>query len=697
MVIDFYNRNGGGGSADYATSAGTASVSNSTKLLEGGSALPQSAETGDVVAVAPAPALLSTRGTKGLRSANPTLGIYQYDGSNWNKIEGGGGSSAYKIELSTNNPEDFTEDDIANLNAFFGAVEADPSIADGAYVYYDSQYYRCTYAELNEENHQGYFTFVISGPTYIESTNINFEIGEYSDGMLYRWEGNYILPFNEFPADPVEGQIANYNDGNGNIGLYRFDGEDWQPYGGGGDNTILKAVSGVPATIENGDVFAIHTPSADTQYEVSAWTNTEEYTISFDHPVQAIKVHIKTNGHFDFGFNDADWHDGLGFDIDADLDYGYVFNCGNYDSTRWEVSEQTVKFIAPEWMAKTDGKTLYLVIREDNGDYYLYIYTEDVELIWITDVAQNTIDGEIQEGTVAPAHDAYDKAYQYSGGEGAELAKVTDLPAENRLVPKFNKDEDSSKVLFIDYWSTNGLVWQSQNDLVRNVFATYEGLGGGTGKALIQKDGYTFEWKHIDKIYPISLLPVQAQKGVSFTTEDGIFHAGDEVLDNTNLYEIENHNDWDNPTGGTQLVISGSNTSNRVGFKFEGYGDDFMLIWNGSEWSTEWLENVTQENGNLTGYTTGTPIEIVVAYDSTNDVFEVTCGEPWAGLYAGNDEGNHSSQYFVSNLPVTKYSKSVMSNSINSIVKLTQADYDALVSGGTVDANTFYVIISPNS
>lgn len=673
MVIDFYNRNGGGGggTADYATRAGE---SNKTKLLEGGSALPQSANTGDVVAVAPTP----TRG--GAKSGGESLGIYQYDGNDWNKIEGGEG----------------------------------------------------------------------------------------------------------------------------------------------GDNTILKAVSGAPATLENGDVFAIHTPSADTQYEVSAWTETGEYTISFDHPVQAIKVHIKTNGHFDFGFNDSDWHDGFGFDIEADGEYGYVFDAGDYDSSRWEVSEQDVKFIAPEWMAKTDGKTLYLAIRENNDDYYLYIYSEDVELIWITDVAQNETEGEVQEGTVIPAHDAYDQVFQanittepnvkielegdarvdgtldnpteivtkYNGqmkisfydnsnvqgvicdlesygtyfhlyydystdgwtlfdsdeentlikiqdgesgsadfgdgnaylsysdgvltaytdyekgwknwemGDGGEvltpveIAKVTDLPAENRLVPRFNKDEDSNKVLFIDYWNPNGLVWQSQNDLVRNVFATYEGLGGSTGKALIQKDAYTFAWEHIDRIYPISLLPVQAQKGMSFTTEDGIFHAGDEEFDTTNLYEIENHNDWDNPTGGTQLIISGSNYNNRVGFKFEGYGDDFMLIWYGGDWGTEWLENVTQDNGNLTGYTTGTPIEIIVAYDGTNDVFEITCGEPWAGLYAGNDEDNHYSQYFVANLPVTKYSKSVTSNSINSIVKLTQAEYDALVSGGTVDENTFYLIVA---
>lgn len=83
---------GGGGSSTYAESAGTAeyaSSSDSTKLLEGGSAFPQDANAGDVVAIGEqAP----TRGTKGLRSGGNTLGVYQYDGSDWNKVGEGGGS-----------------------------------------------------------------------------------------------------------------------------------------------------------------------------------------------------------------------------------------------------------------------------------------------------------------------------------------------------------------------------------------------------------------------------------------------------------------------------------------------------------------------------------------------------------------------------------------------------------------------------
>lgn len=680
MVIDFYNRNGGGGggTADYATRAGE---SNKSKLLEGGSALPQSANTGDVVAVAPTP----TRG--GAKSGGESLGIYQFDGSDWNKIEGGEG----------------------------------------------------------------------------------------------------------------------------------------------GDNTILKAVSGAPATLENGDVFAIHTPSADTQYEVSAWTETGEYTISFDHPVQAIKVHIKTNGHFDFGFNlnHSDWHDGLGFDIEADGEYGYVFYAGDYDSSRWEVSEQDVKFIASDWMARTDGKTLYLAIRENDGDYYLYIYSEDVELIFITDVAQNETEGEVQEGTVIPAHGDIDKVFQanittepnvkielegnaridgtldnptqivtmsdgqmkisfydnsnvqgvicdlesygtyfhlyydystdgwtlydsdeentlikiqdgesgsadfgdgnaylsYSdgvltaytdyekgwknwemgdGGEvltPVEIAKVTDLPKEKQLVPIFDKTTDYSRVLFIDEWSSNGTVWKLDRDLVRDVFATYEGLGDTEGKALIQKDAYTFAWEHIiaDKVYPTTALPVEGEDGAVYALSSSGY----------GIYQAQSAHtgyDWFNLAGKTfpqgsvtkvRVPYTDDRESNIVHIKTDPNGSGEMnLYWhpedaNNKYWDIGDPNGMNQYNDefSLTDYWGNSVVAVKVG-----NYIEVTFGAP---IYQGDDTiGTERNTEVYTEGSITDYKSVVTSNSINSIVKLTQAEYDALVSGGTVDNNTFYVIIA---
>ena len=233
------------------------------------------------------------------------VGVYQYDGTSWNEI---GGSSAYKIELSTDNPEDFTQEDIANLEAFCAAADADPSIEEGAYLFINSDIYRNTLIDVRDlqEGKLQHYIFSYADVGFIYSIQVSFEDGVYFDGSHYAWYGETLFPYESFPADPLEGQIANYDDGNGNIGLYRFDGTDWVPFGGGdnsslipttgfpsdpvegqivnysderlnvgvlyrydgsnwqpyggGDNTVLKAVSGAPATLEKGDVYALNAP-----------------------------------------------------------------------------------------------------------------------------------------------------------------------------------------------------------------------------------------------------------------------------------------------------------------------------------------------------------------------------------------------------------------------------------------------------
>ena len=80
MIIDFFNRGGGGGgTAQYATSAGTA---NNSKLLDGIQSFPQSANTGDVVAINGEP-------LRGMRAPVPSIdaGVYQYNGNDWVKID----------------------------------------------------------------------------------------------------------------------------------------------------------------------------------------------------------------------------------------------------------------------------------------------------------------------------------------------------------------------------------------------------------------------------------------------------------------------------------------------------------------------------------------------------------------------------------------------------------------------------------
>ena len=147
----------------------------------------------------------------------------------------GGGSSAYKIELSTENPDDFTEADIANLNAFWAAVEEDPSIIVGSYICVgEDGIYRYTAGYYDSENEEGEFDFDYATPWGVVQIAVMFESGEYNETHTSHNSYNTLYPSTEFTSLPSEGTIANYDDGEGNIGLYRYDGNQWLPYGGGG-------------------------------------------------------------------------------------------------------------------------------------------------------------------------------------------------------------------------------------------------------------------------------------------------------------------------------------------------------------------------------------------------------------------------------------------------------------------------------
>lgn len=182
----------------------------------------------------------------------------------------GSGSSAYKIELSTDNPDDFTQEDIANLNAFWAAVKEDPSIIVGSYIHVsEDAIYRYGAGYYDSENAEGEFDFGYATPWGVVQIAVMFENDEYNATNTSNNNYNVLYPSTEFTSLPTEGTIANHDDGQGNIGLYRYDGNDWVPYGGGegGDNTILKATSGTPAGVQGGDVYAVSGASGNSVYQ----------------------------------------------------------------------------------------------------------------------------------------------------------------------------------------------------------------------------------------------------------------------------------------------------------------------------------------------------------------------------------------------------------------------------------------------
>lgn len=314
MIVNKYNN--GGGSSTYSESAGTANfaeLSNSTKLLEGSSALPQDANTGDVVAVAPTPALLSTRGTKGLRSANTTLGVYQYDGTDWQKIEGGEGSSAYKIELSVVDPQYYTQQDRAALNDFYTAFVADNSIADSAYILVDGfRIYRCAGYTVSEQ-----------------LSTITFE-GSFNNNIVEIW-----LNF------------AN--------NIYLFGGlQNAVPTP---DYTTLEAVSELPKDANTGDVVALSIPAQEGTWQV------------FDASEHPTKVRIMTKGdgtyllHFDsdnlytgldYAAGDPPSFDGSGWGLTQDDTYNWHYDDNGFYISVWVEEEKGEWYIYAE-MTQGEG------------------------------------------------------------------------------------------------------------------------------------------------------------------------------------------------------------------------------------------------------------------------------------------------------------------------------------------------------
>lgn len=461
------------------------------------------------------------------------VGVYQYDGSSWNEI----GGKPYRIELSTDNPDDFTETDIANLNAFIAAFEADPSIAEGAYAMIGETINRCGGVTYLSDNRFGQFHFTYVDPGWINDLDLRFENGEYSEGYYTEWNSETLIPYDSFPADPVEGQIANYDDGEGNIGLYRFDGEDWVPFG---DNTILKAVSGAPATLAKGDVYALNKPfeapeSPDGQtvyggnladFKAAVEDNTEIWVNTWDDTGHTETTnqgyfHLDKNGDLAYYDYQADiehipidyynsnrqgewiqcntiyirWEgenlyfyvnqesNGVYFNPDVDMNFDavgstigvYQANFKEQPNVKIEVDEGTSvdgTLENPEQVVTTSSHHMYISFNnpsivdgkvcelESYGYYYPLAY-DDVNDRWTlysTDGETvllrvgNGQSGNVDFGDgnaylsysdgVLTAYTDYEKGWKnWDMGDGGEvldpeeLAKVSQLPAENRLVP----------------------------------------------------------------------------------------------------------------------------------------------------------------------------------------------------------------------------------------------------------------------
>ena len=112
----------------------------------------------------------------------------------------------YTIVLSTNNPADFTENDIDELNSWFAEVEDDNTLAERTAIVVDGQFYRFSYTNY-QGGDEGNFGFVFGWAGYTEEIELNFASDEYDSGELYKWRETILRATDSIPEDINGGDV----------------------------------------------------------------------------------------------------------------------------------------------------------------------------------------------------------------------------------------------------------------------------------------------------------------------------------------------------------------------------------------------------------------------------------------------------------------------------------------------------------
>lgn len=745
MIIDFHNRGGGGGgTADYATSAGT---SNSTKLLEGETNFPQSGNTGDVVAIGSTP----TRGTKA--PILPSTGIYQYDGSSWNKVEAGSGSSAYKIELSAVNPEDYTSADTATLDTFYAAFDADNTIADSAYISASDGIYRCVRYSTTPQF--SIFTFEGLYNNNIVTIWLGFVNGSYSSGNMQN-----AVPTPNF--------------------------------------TILKSVSQLPASAETGDVVAVLAPPQEGTWEV------------FDASASPTKVRIMTKSdgtyllHFsennlytglDYAAGDPPTFSGSGWGLQQDDTYEWHYDNDGYYIKVWVEQEGDDWYIYADMtqgeggfstldayglgsesqmlVGETDGdigvyqkyekdveteitcaevsfpngyedgdrwvsSNLLITIHEWPSDakivtnaeflgsrYYFEVGNADNQVITVYDDNNDTVaalnDGDTYNFTMQAM--GYDVLFSCSLSNGVfsgeaqnmnlgwentvwtvtetrvetedslyKLATTEDLPAKINLVP----DGEPNYGFILRYNSVPE--WVHPSDIKESIFVNIPTKEGDDYPTVLTREGeYDFYWEKSKNniLRPVDNLPVQSEDAVVYAESSwGIVQAQGSHSE-TDWF---NYNGKEFPQGVVTKIrfpYSDDGESNICNFKTDPNGSgNACLYWHPEDPNDRHFDGVPEGYSQNDG-----EFNAVDAWGNTmvgtkvGDYIEVTFGAP---LYDGDDKiTTYRNTEAYNTDDVTDYANAVMSFDIKRMVKITQADYDDLVLNDSVEPDTMYLIITP--
>ena len=492
----------------------------------------------------------------------------------------------------------------------------------------DSDIYHISSASYNERSGEGEFNFILSYPNWIESIIIGYEMAEFSFAETRKWEGNTLIPTTEFPQDPAYGEIANYDDGEGNVGLYQYDADndEWVPFGG--DNTILKSSDEMPSNMERGDVYAIHIDAEDAIIEDDWVDSGKENTIydrdGQDNP-QAISIKVTEGDTLALGYAVRPWNDVLYLTVgDGELECDDEYRFGGNHTNE-------LRLIDPGWMNQTNGKAVIAWLEDGK----LYFYTEDASVIWIYSVDGNETGNSIREGTVTPAHPDINDVYQFVKYDEDDdtpitdkLAKESEIPGDDKLLPYWNIDTHNDTILGIDYW-VGGPTWQDKTSVVNTALRNFDGYA--EGKILKAIDSWNMKWvepEKNNKIESVEELPTTSIDGNVYAYASGGSYG---------IYQAQSGTPaqgWMEGTieisGYTQIRVpyTASDTTFKE-FGFEGYSDLHNLWWHYDEgnephWDGDNVPIDEQVDGEFSGVD-GDGVSISCA--RVGDYLVVTFGE----------------------------------------------------------------------
>ena len=265
----------------------------------------------------------------------------------------------------------------------------------------------------------------------------------------------------------------------------------------------------------------------------------------------------------------------------------------------------------------------------------------------------------------------------------AKLAKLSDIPTEDRLVPTGGTDGD----VVMHTWDSVG--WVSRNSIVIDGMHGAWPYSASTGarQVLVRKSEWGYDWKkfEVDNIAAVDELPAVSDDGKVYAYASGGSYSIAQAQSAVTGY-VYKHFASNVPTGWTQARVpyNGTGESNMIDVYFGGGSAAYSLYWHPESSTKHWdglPDGTTQTDGEFTfttsdGTVTGVRVGNWIVVTFSQEVYALNRTDGDTEIYV---EGN-----------VAIYRHAVMSDTPMKLWKGTSVEYGQLPA---VDPNTLYIII----